>query len=206
MAWRMRVLPALGGATSRQRWPRPSGAMRSIARPVMRSPYGGSPWPAGSSKLPSDSSGSWADLRVEAGSGNRRRSRHRRRRGNRRVLHHKGFLRERRPAPVTPVGACRGGGDDVVSWFSFRRALFVVNSECTGGGPVRSAASVSPKLCAVQPVSASGAMAVCVYGFIARADFGALDLLAAGGRRFGSPRRHRCPTSTSRWGFVRRSG
>jgi len=49
-------------------------------------------------------------------------------------------------------------------------------------------------------------MAVCEHGFIARADFGALDLLAAGGRRFGSPRRHRCPTSASRWGFVRRPG
>ena len=38
MIWRMRVLPALGGETMRQRWPRPIGAMMSIARPVMRSP------------------------------------------------------------------------------------------------------------------------------------------------------------------------
>jgi len=49
-------------------------------------------------------------------------------------------------------------------------------------------------------------MAVCIYGFIARAECGALDLLAAGGRRFGSPRRHRCPTSTSRWWIFRRPG
>lgn len=43
---------------------------------------------------------------------------------------------------------------------------------------------------------------VCLRWHRARGLWRAL-LLAAGGRRFGSPRRHRCPTSASRWGNVR---
>ena len=35
MLWSTMVLPALGGATIRPRWPLPTGAIRSITRPAM---------------------------------------------------------------------------------------------------------------------------------------------------------------------------
>jgi hypothetical protein len=57
---------------------------------------------------------------------------------------------------------------------------------CAGG--------VSAPSCAVEPVSASGAVAVTSARCNAHAENFALDLLVPGGS-LGSPRRHRCPTS-----------
>jgi len=67
----------------------------------------------------------------------------------------------------------------------------------------------SPRRCAVEPVNASGAMAVFLTRCIARADWIALDLLAAGGRRYPLAPASPLPDigmRATRWGFVWRPG